>query len=95
MCLVRASAWNDEIVVYRIRHAKAADSLTVDARKIVQGEEQEMGVLTCGVMGQRGQLTCAIPQGVWSFSVRRDSLVGELRLPDNTKYRDVRANRAR
>ena len=47
VCLVRASACKDEIVVYRIAHTKAADSLTLDARKIVRGEEQEMVVLTC------------------------------------------------
>ncbi len=73
---------------------KAADSLAVDARKIVRGEEQEMGVLGCRLMPQTGQLTCTIPQGVWQFRVRNDSLTGELRLPDNTRYREVRATRA-
>jgi hypothetical protein len=92
-CLVRASPCNDEIVVYRITHMKAADSLAVDARKIVRGEEQEMGVLTCRLTSPIG-LTCATPQGVWHFSVRSDSLVGELRLRDNTRYRDVRTIRA-
>src|SRR4051794_6093046 len=47
VCLVRPSPCNDEIVVYRITHMKAADSLAVDARKIVGAEEQEMGILTC------------------------------------------------
>ena len=94
VCLVRLSACNDEIVVYRIARAKAADSLTVDARKIVRGEEQEMGVLTCRFTPPNGPLTCAIPQGTWQFFVRNDSLVGELRLRDNTKFRDVRTIRA-
>ena len=94
VCLVRPSACNDEIVVYRIAHTKAPDSLTVDARKIVRGEEQEMGVLTCRFTSPNGPLTCAIPQGTWQFRIRHDSLVGELRLADNTKFRDVRAIRA-
>ena len=94
VCLVRPSACNDEIVVYRIARAKAADSLTVDARKIVRGEEQEMGVLTCRFTSPHGPLTCALPQGTWQFRVRNDSLVGELRLSDNTKFRDVRTIRA-
>ena len=93
VCLVRPSACNDEIVVYRIAHTQAADSLTVDARKIVRGEEQAMGVLTCRVTSPTGPLTCAMPQGTWQFRVRNDSLVGELRLPDNTKFRDVRTIR--
>ena len=93
VCLVRSSPCHDEIVVYRITQMKAADSLAMDARKIVHSEEQEMGVLTCRVMPSNG-LTCTMPQGVWHFSVRRDSLVGELRLRDNTRFRDVRAVRA-
>jgi len=95
MCLVRQSACNDEIVVYRIAQTNAADSLRVDARKIVRGEEQEMGVLTCRFTSPTGSLTCAMPQGTWRFRVHNDSLVGELRLSDNTKFRDVRTTRAR
>jgi hypothetical protein len=94
VCLVRPSACNDEIVVYRITHTKAADSLTLDARKIVRGEEQEMGVLSCRVASPNGPLTCAMPRGTWQFRVRNDSLVGELRLSDNTRFRDVRTIRA-
>ena len=94
VCLVRPSACNDEIVVYRIAHTNAADSLTLDARKIVRGEEQEMGVLTCRFTPPNGPLTCALPRGTWQFRVRNDSLVGELRLADNTKFRDVRTVRA-
>ena len=90
VCLVRASACHDEIVVYRIARTKAADVLTMDARKIVRGEEQEMGVLTCRFTSPNGPLTCAMPQSTWQFRVRNDSLLGELRLSDNTKFRDVR-----
>lgn len=64
VCLVRPSACNDEIVVYRITPTKTADSLAVDARKMVRGEEQAMGVLGCRLSPPSGQLTCVIPQGV-------------------------------
>jgi len=94
VCLVRPSACNDEIVVYRITPTKATDSLAIDARKIVNSEEQEMGVLGCRLAQPSGQLTCTIPQGVWTFRVRNDSLTGELRLPDNTRFREVRTKRA-
>ena len=94
-CLVRPSACHDEIVVYRITRMKAADSLSIDAFKIVGGEEQEMGVLGCQRVPKSGQVTCTIPHGVWRFTARNDSLTGELRLPDNTRFRDVRAVRAR
>jgi hypothetical protein len=94
VCLVRPSACNDETVVYRIAPTNAADSLRMDARKIVGGEEQEMGVLTCLFTSPTGSLTCGMPQGTWQFRVRNDSLVGELRLSDNTKFRVVRTIRA-
>jgi hypothetical protein len=93
VCLVRPSACKDEVVVYRITPAKASDSLTLDARKVVSGAEQEMGVLTCH-FDSGGKISCPIPRGTWYFFVRKDSLVGELRLPDNTKFRDVRTARA-
>jgi hypothetical protein len=94
LCLVRPSACHDEIVVYRITHMKAVDSMTMDARKVVRGEEEEMGVLLCRFKSPDGLLTCALPRGTWQFRVRNDSLVGELRLTDNTKFRDVRTTRA-
>ena len=93
-CLVRPSACQDEIVVYRITQT-TADSVAFDARKIVRGEEQEMGVLGCRLVRQIGQLTCVIPHGIWRFTVRGDSLVGELRLSDDSRFRDVRTVRAR
>jgi hypothetical protein len=81
-------------VVYRITRVNAGDSLSVDARKIVNGQEEEMGVLGCRVAKGGALFTCAIPNGVWRFTVRGDSLAGELRLPDNTKFRDVRTTRS-
>lgn len=94
LCLVRPSACKDEVVVYRIARSKGADSLSVDARKIVRGAEEEMGVLACRFTSATGTVMCVMPQGTWQFRVRNDSLVGELRLPDNTKFRDVRTSRA-
>jgi hypothetical protein len=95
VCLVRPSPCNNESVVYRITRVNASDSLSVDARKIVNGQEEEMGVLGCRLAAPGAQLTCTMPNGVWRFTIRADSLVGDLRLPDNTKYRDVRLARSR
>ena len=94
VCLVRPSPCNDETVIYRIASSKGVDSLTIDARKIVRGEEQEMGVLACRFTARGGDVVCVLPLGVWHFTVRNDSLTGELRLKDNTRYRDVRTARA-
>jgi hypothetical protein len=95
ICMVRPSPCNDEHVVYRVSALPARDSVAVDARKIVNGQEEEMGVLRCGVAATRPQVTCSMPNGVWRLEVRGDSLVGDLRLPNDTKYRDVRTARSR
>ena len=92
-CLVRPSACNDEVVVYRITRMRTADSLSIDARKIVRGEEQDMGTLSCRLEVASGQITCVIPRGTWRFRVHGDSLTGDLRLPDSTRFRDVRTLR--
>jgi hypothetical protein len=89
VCRVRPSPCNDEIAVYRITRVKTSDSLLVDARKIVNGQEEQMGILGCLLSTSDAQFTCSMPNGVWHFAIRGDSLVGELRLPDNRKYRDV------
>jgi hypothetical protein len=94
VCLVRPSPCHDETVVYRITQTKVADSVSIDARKLVRGEEQEMGVLACRFVSQGNEVLCVLPLGVWHFTVRNDSLTGELRLNDNTRFRDVRTMRA-
>ena len=95
LCQVRPSACNDENVVFRITRTTARDSLALDGRKIVNGAEVEMGVLGCRLDAPGARLTCPIPDAVWQFTIRGDSLVGELRLSDGTKVRDVRTERSR
>jgi len=95
LCQVRPSACRDEIVVYRITRTTTRDSLTLDGRKIVNGAEVEMGVLGCRLDAPSARLTCPLPNGVWQFTIRGDSLVGELRLSDGTKVRDVHTGRSR
>ena len=94
-CTLRPSSCNNEVVVYRITRVNASDSLTIDARKIVNGQEEGMGIIGCHSGASGAQLTCAMPNGVWHFTIRGDSLVGDLRLPDNRKFRDVRTARSR
>jgi hypothetical protein len=95
LCRVRPSACKDEIVVYRIARVNGSDSLSLDANKIVNGKEEDMGVLGCRATASGAQITCTMVNGVWRFTIRGDSLVGELRLPDNRKFRDVSTTRSR
>ena len=95
LCTLRPSPCNDEVVVYRITTLSRPDSLSLDARKIVNGREEEMGVLGCIFATQDARVTCTMPNGEWHFTIRGDSLVGDLTLPDKRKYRDVRTVRSR
>lgn len=94
LCQVRPSACHDENVVYRIKRTTTRDSLALDGRKIIEGQEVEMGILGCRFHTPTARLTCTMPNGVWHFTMRGDSLVGELRLPDGTRVRDVRTARS-
>ena len=96
LCTVRPSPCNDEIAVYRITRVNANDSVSLDARKVVNGQEEEMGgPIGCRLSAKGGQLTCTVSYGVWSFAIRGDSLVGSLTRPDGTKYRDIKTARSR
>jgi hypothetical protein len=96
LCTVRPSPCNDEIAVYRITRLNAKDSLSFDGRKVVNGQEEEMGgPIGCRLDASGAHFTCAMRNGAWHFTVRGDSLVGELRLPDGRKYRDIRTARSR
>ncbi len=95
VCQVRPSACHDENVVFRIARTAASDTLALDGRKIVNAVEVEMGVLSCRLDAASARLTCPIRGAVWQFAVRGDSLVGELRLADGTKVREVRTRRSR
>lgn len=95
LCQVRPSPCHDENVVYRITRTSTGDSLALDGRKIVNAAEEEMGVLACLFNAPSAQITCRMANGVWRFTIRGDSLVGDLRRPDGTKLRDVRTVRSR
>src|SRR4029079_9226504 len=68
LCLVRPSPCNDEVVVYRITRLRSSDTLSVDASKMVNGQEEEMAVLTCRTGLTTTQLTCTMKNGVWRFT---------------------------
>lgn len=94
LCTVRPSSCHDERVVYRVTPLASRDSASFDARKIVNGQEEEMGVLRCVLTASRTKLACTMPNGVWRFEVRGDSLVGDLRVANDIKFRDVRTARS-
>jgi hypothetical protein len=92
LCTIRPSGCHDETAVYRITALPGKDSVALDGRKVVNGEEVQMGVLPC--LNRGASLVCVMPSATWSFTIRGDSLVGELRLADGRRSRDVRTVRS-
>jgi hypothetical protein len=59
LCQVRPSPCSDENIVYRITRVGLGDSLSIDGRKIVNGREEEMGIIGCHVLATRDEVVCA------------------------------------
>jgi hypothetical protein len=91
LCTPGHPSCHDETVVYRIR----ADSgrFQIDARKIVAGQEEAMGIIACDFTAASGALHCPASYGTWSFTMRRDSLTGTL-MVRNDLWRRVTVTRS-
>lgn len=79
LCVTPRPACTDETVRYQIRKDKPdAEDFHIQADKIVNGQVQNMGVLTCHFEALRQQLVCPQGQGQWQFRWDGDALVGGL-----------------
>jgi hypothetical protein len=71
---VKNSPCNDEHVVYEIARGEN-EQVVVEAYKIVQGEKQPMGTLTCQWKPADRELNCVAPisrPNHWDFRVSED-----------------------
>ncbi len=89
LCTVRDSPCRDEHVVYHIK-ADGSDptKFTVDADKIVNGKEENMGALQCTFNPTKSELYCDTA-GDWRFAVSGNTMRGTLNLKNGTLYRRV------
>ena len=92
-------ACNDEQIVYYVTRAPGrSDSVALDARKLVNGVEDPMGVLTLGPDSTgstwSGEWSNARYHLLWTFEVRDTVLSGTLRLlPDRRIGRNISARK--
>jgi len=63
-------------VVYRIRAAGAR--FEIAASKIVQGQEEFMGIITCDYTPATHVLNCPTPYGTWNFTIAGQVMTGTL-----------------
>jgi hypothetical protein len=77
LCQIKNSPCHDENVVYRISKNKDLDSFYINASKIVDGSEQEMGILPFTYNSKTNQLNSSA-HGDWSFNIEGNKLEGTL-----------------
>ena len=78
ICQVKSSPCHDEKVVYHISPAGGIDSFNIQANKIVNGQEVDMGVLPCRYDKKNNQLTSTAFNGNWIFNFKDGSIDGTL-----------------
>ena len=94
LCQVKPSACHDENVVYHISK-KSANLYTMQASKIVNGAEDDMGTFDSVVYDESKQIlrfTMKDQQGrsaVWLFKVDGMQMHGTLTMNENTLFRIV------
>ena len=79
ICQVKNSSCHDETVVYHVSKNRGADTFYINAGKIVNGVEEEMGILPFVYNKKTNQLT-STAYGIWTFNVEGAKLEGTLLL---------------
>jgi len=95
VCTQRPSPCNDEHVVYHIAKGDGTDAVTIQANKLVDGKEVDMGTLACTLEREKADLRCPIAKGVFELHVAGAEITGTLRLTDGTLYRRIAVKRVR
>lgn len=77
LCQIKNSPCHDETVVYHISKKSGVDTFYINGNKIVNGVEEEMGILPFVYNKKTNQLT-STAYGIWTFNLAGDKLEGTL-----------------
>ena len=77
LCQIKNSPCHDEKVVYHISKNKGVDTFYIKANKIVNGVEEEMGILPF-VYNTKTKQLISNAYGVWTFNQEGNKLEGTL-----------------
>ena len=77
ICQIKNSPCHDETVVYHISKKRGVDTFFINAGKIVNGVEEEMGILPFVYNKKSNQFT-STAYGIWTFNLEGDKLEGTL-----------------
>jgi hypothetical protein len=78
VCQVKNSPCHDETVIYRISKNSGVDTFYINANKIVNSVEEEMGILPCIYNERKNQLISTAYNGIWTFDIETAKLEGTL-----------------
>ena len=77
ICQIKNSPCHDETVVYHISKNIGADTFYINANKIVNNVEEEMGILPFVYNKKTNQLT-STAYGIWTLNIEGGKLEGTL-----------------
>jgi len=77
ICQIKNSPCHDETVVYHISKKPGIDTFYINGNKIVNGVEEEMGILPFTLNKKTNQLN-STSYGLWTFTIKQRKLEGTL-----------------
>lgn len=78
LCQVKNTPCHDERVVYYISRVQGADTFTISASKIINGREEDMGVIGCKLDSKNNKLFSTAYGNLWTFNFKGKTLEGTL-----------------
>jgi hypothetical protein len=89
ICQVKNSPCHDEIVVYHVSKIAGRDSFSIAANKIINGAEEEMGILRFKLDRKNMQMVSTDYNSLWTFTIKGRDLDGTL-YSRNALYRIIK-----
>ena len=90
----RTAGRNEHVIYHITKKDGAADAVTIDADRVVDGKPVDMGALDCKYDASKSTLTCEFTvnstHGVFEFTINGDEMEGTLKiLPAGTLGRRI------
>src|SRR5436305_9002535 len=92
ICQIKSCPCHDEVVIYHISKGKEQDQFSIRANKLVQGREEDMGVIVCTWNRNNNQLISADQKTVWTFILKGRSMDGTL-MVSGALYRMIKLSK--
>ena len=92
ICQVKNSPFHDEMVVYHISKKHGSDTINILANKIINGVEEEMGIIPFTFNSKTNQLFSTAYNSRWTLTLENEKLEGTLYVK-GVLYRIIKLSR--